>query len=135
MPLTPDSRAPETGEPEDPALGRRLVALLIDWVLAMLIARIVFGVDTTKPAQNVWEASAALVIYVVMVTLLVGLLGFSIGKRLLGLRVINTSGRPIGIARALIRTALLVLILPAILMTDDKRGLHDLAAGSKEIRA
>jgi hypothetical protein len=30
-----------------------------------------------------------------------------------------------------VRTALLCLVIPAIVMNDDKRGIHDLAAGSR----
>lgn len=74
-----------------------------------------------------------LLVFWLQVSVLVGFLGYSIGKRLLGLRVINAEGAPIGLLRAMLRTALLCLVIPAVLMTDDKRGLHDLAAGSKEI--
>ncbi len=52
----------------------------------------------------------------------------------LGLRVENPAGGPIGLPRALVRTALLSLVLPAIVMNDEKRGLHDIAAGSRVIR-
>ena len=68
------------------------------------------------------------------VGLLTGLVGFSIGKRLLGMRIENPDGRPIGVPRAILRTLLLCLVLPAIVMTDDKRGIHDLAAGSRVVK-
>ena len=74
-------------------------------------------------------------VFIVEVAILVGLTGFSIGKRIMGLRLINPDGRPIGVLRALLRTVLLSLVIPAIVMTDDKRGLHDLAAGSKVVKA
>ena len=66
---------------------------------------------------------------------LTGLLGFTIGKRIFRLKVENVEGQPIGILRAFLRSALVCLVLPAVVMTDDKRGLHDLAAGSRVIRA
>ena len=74
-------------------------------------------------------------VFVAEVSILLGLLGFSIGKRVMGLRVINSDGNPIGLWRAGLRTALLTLVLPALVMTEDKRGLHDLAAGSKVVYA
>lgn len=120
---------------DGPSLGRRVLALLIDWGIALLTASLLFGIRPGDPVETFWDASAAHLMFVIQVSVLVGLLGFSIGKRIMGLRVINVDGAPIGVPRAILRTFLLSLIIPAILMTEDKRGLHDLAVGSKEIRA
>lgn len=113
------------------SLLRRLAALFIDWFVALFSAAAltgsqVFGEGSSAP----WVPVLA---FFVEVALLTGLLGFSIGKRILGLRVIDVAGRAPGIARAMLRTALLCLVLPAVIMTDDKRGLHDLAAGTKVV--
>ncbi len=131
--------APEDGiarlacvESTVPSLGRRLVALLIDWVVAAMCAALFF--DVSYPPESIGQNNIILAFYVGQVAILVGLLGFSIGKRIVGLRVENVEGRPIGLPRALLRTVLLSLVLPAIVMTDDKRGLHDLAAGSRVVR-
>jgi uncharacterized RDD family membrane protein YckC len=121
---------------EIPSLVRRLGALLIDWVIAALSAVTLAGVQY-PPAPLDEDASQTFIIigfFIVEVAVLTGLLGRSIGKRLLGMRIENPDGRPIGIPRALVRTALLVTVLPAIVMTDDKRGIHDLAAGSRVVR-
>ncbi|MCW2768635.1 MAG: hypothetical protein JWR27_68 [Aeromicrobium sp.] len=120
-------------EVEIPSLGRRLLALLIDWVIAALSAVALAGVD--YPPKNIEQNLIITAFFIAEVTLLTGLVGMSIGKRLLGMRVENPDGRPIGIPRALVRTLLLSVVLPAIIMTDDKRGLHDLAAGSRVVRA
>ncbi|MFT4298099.1 MAG: RDD family protein [Aeromicrobium sp.] len=120
-----------TGAP--PSLGRRLVALLIDWIVAALCAVAVVGVH--YPPRDIGENLVITAFAIGQMTLLTGLLGFSIGQRLMRLRVENRDGQPIGLARALLRTVLLSLVLPAILMTDDKRGLHDLAAGSRVVSA
>lgn len=117
----------------EPSLIRRFGALLIDWVIASFSAAAIFGVH--YPPEGIREQLVINGVFIVEVSVLVGLLGFSIGKRVLGLRVINPDGRPPGILRALLRTALLSLVVPAIIMTDDKRGLHDLAAGTKVVRA
>ena len=121
---------------EIPSLMRRLGALLIDWIIAALSAVALAGV-TYPPAPLDEDPSQTFIIigfFVLEVGLLTGLVGFSIGKRLLGMRIENPDGRPIGVPRALLRTLLLCTVLPAIVMTDDKRGMHDLAAGSRVVR-
>ena len=121
---------------EIPSLIRRLGALLIDWIIAALSAVAIAGVSY-PPAPLDKDPSQTFIIigfFVLEVGLLTGLVGFSIGKRLLGMRIENPDGRPIGVPRALLRTLLLCLVLPAIVMTDDKRGIHDLAAGSGVVR-
>jgi uncharacterized RDD family membrane protein YckC len=122
---------------EIPSLMRRLGALLIDWIIAAFSAVTLAGVRY-PPAPLDEDPSQTFIIigfFVLEVGLLTGLVGFSIGKRLLGMRIENPDGRPIGVPRALLRTLLLCLVLPAIVMTDDKRGIHDLAAGSRVVKA
>lgn len=120
---------------ETPSLIRRLGALLIDWIVAALSAVALAGVSY-PPAPLDEDPSQTFIIigfFIVEVGVLSGLLGRSIGKRVLGMKLENPDGRPIGVPRALLRTALLCLVLPAIVMTDDKRGIHDLAAGSRVV--
>ena len=115
-----------------PSLGRRLLALLIDWVVAALAAVGLTGVG--YPPADIGENLIITAFFVGEISILVGLLGYSIGKRIMGLRIEGPDGQPIGVLRALLRTVLLCLVIPAIVMTDDKRGLHDLAARSRVIR-
>ena len=114
------------------SIGRRFVALVIDWVIAVLSAAAV--ANSTVPPEGLRESFLVSGIFVVEVGLLVGLLGFSIGKRLLGLKVEGPDSRPIGVPRALLRTFLLALVIPALVRNDEGRGLHDIAAGSRVIR-
>ena len=121
---------------ETPSLIRRLGALLIDWIVAALSAVTLAGVSY-PPAPLDEDPSQTFIIigfFILEVGVLTGLLGRSIGKRLLGIKIENRDGLPIGVPRALLRTALLVIVLPAIVMTDDKRGMHDLAAGSRVVK-
>lgn len=120
---------------DEPSLGRRLLALIIDWVIASFSAVALLGFTGVRyPPADIRDQLIINGVFIVEVSILVGLVGFSIGKRIMGLRIINPDGRPIGLARALVRTTLLSLVIPAIIMTEDKRGLHDLAAGSKVVR-
>lgn len=113
------------------SLGRRLGALLIDWFIAVFSAAALTGnaVPPDGPRQGLITTG----FFIAEVALLTGLLGVSIGKRIFGLRVEAPNRRPIGVPRAVIRTVLLSLVLPALVMTDDRRGLHDIAAGSRVI--
>jgi uncharacterized RDD family membrane protein YckC len=115
------------------SLVRRFGALLVDWFIAVFSAALF--TDVAVPPANPRQELIATGFFVVEVALLTGLLGVTIGKRLFGLRVEGPDGRPIGILRALVRTVLLSLVIPALIMNEDKRGLHDLAAGSRVIRA
>lgn len=115
----------------DASPGRRLLALVIDWTLAMAFAWAAFG--TGFPPQTPGESFIVQGVFVVITGLTIGFLGVSLGKRLVRLAVVGADGRPIGWWRGLVRTALLSLVIPAIIQRDG-RGLHDLAVGSKVIR-
>ena len=91
---------------EIPSLIRRLGALLIDWVIAALSAVAIAGVSY-PPAPLDKDPSQTFIIigfFVLEVGVLTGLLGRSIGKRLLGMKIENRDGEPIGVPRALLRT-------------------------------
>lgn len=114
---------------ETPPLVRRLGALFIDWIIAALTAAAI----TSSPYSGEGSADAfvPLAAFFVEVSLLTGLLSTTIGKRVFKLRVERPDGRGVGMPRAIVRTALLCLVIPALVMTEDKRGLHDLAAGTR----
>jgi uncharacterized RDD family membrane protein YckC len=50
------------------------------------------------------------------------------------MRVVSRSGGWIGILRPVIRTLLIVLVIPAVIWDSDQRGLHDRMAGTVLIR-
>ncbi|PWD49870.1 RDD family protein [Serinibacter arcticus] len=103
--------------------GRRLLALAIDWGIAVAISAGFFD----------YEPLVTLGIFAAMTLLLVGTVGFTIGHRLLGLRVyrILDGGSPPRPLQTLVRTLLVCLALPAVIPGPDGRGLHDLAAGTR----
>jgi uncharacterized RDD family membrane protein YckC len=139
VPDTDEYPGQRLGRPEDGSgsvadYGRRIAALVIDWFVAILVASIFVGGDVwTGEGAGLWAPLAALAIEL---TLLDGLLGYSIGRRLLSIAVVRIDGRrPVGIPRALLRSVLLCLALPALINDQDRRGLHDLAAGTVVVRA
>lgn len=127
---------PEFGRGSVAGWSRRLAALLIDWVACSLIAIALFyHPNVGHPADifsqpRVWT----LLVFGVEDALLTALTGFTIGKRLLGLRVVRLDGRPVGL-RALPRTVLLMLVVPAMIMDRDLRGLQDKGAGTVVVRS
>ncbi len=139
MPESDDFPGQQLGLPKDgpgsvATYGRRLVALFIDWFVALALASIFVGGDAwTGAGAGLWAPLVALAVYL---TLLDGLLGYSIGRRIMSLALIRIDGRrPVGIPRALLRSVLLCLAIPALINTPDRRGLHDLAAGTVVVRA
>lgn len=103
-------------------LGRRLGALVIDWVIASLISAGFFQ----------YHPMATLAVFGAMTFLLLATLGATIGHRLFGLRVYRmaTGTAPIGPVQSLIRTACLLLLVPVAVAGADGRGLHDTWAGT-----
>lgn len=62
------------------------------------------------------------------------LLNGSVGHLMLGLRVVPLIPGRLAPWRPLVRTALLCLFVPAVVMDADQRGLHDRAAGTLLVR-
>jgi uncharacterized RDD family membrane protein YckC len=114
---------PESGSGSVAGVGRRLGALMIDWVLCTLIALAVF--------RNQY---LTLAVFAAEVYLLTALTGFTVGKRLVGVRVVRLDGRPVGLLWALVRTLLFLAVVPPLVFDSDQRGLHDRAANTIVIR-
>ena len=115
---------PEDGPRSVGSMARRVGALLIDWVVCTLIAVALFH-------DQYWT----LVVFAVEDYLLTALAGMTIGKRLTGIRVARLDGKPVGFVWALVRTILLLAVVPALITDRDLRGLHDRAANTIVIRS
>lgn len=120
---------PESGPGSMASTGRRVVALFIDWIAALLISRALVGTPETT-----LESFATLGIFALEVTVLTWLWGSSFGQRLVGIRVVGRSRR-LGLIAALLRTALICIVIPPVIWDADGRGLHDRAVDSVVIRA
>jgi len=115
---------PESGPGSIARAGRRIVAITIDWGIALLISNFAFGGDS-------W---ATLAVFAIEQTLLVGTLGYSIGHRIMGIAVIKPGGGTPGPLAGLVRAVLLCLVIPAVIFDPDQRGLHDKAMNTLLIR-
>ena len=118
-------------------MGRRLAALVVDWVLCYLIASgiVRHNVFTVTDAHYQDAQWVALLLFVIEVYLLTAISGLTVGKRLLGIRAVRTNGDRPGFKWAALRTALLLFVIPACLADRDLRGLHDRASDTVVIRA
>lgn len=97
---------------------------MIDWLLCLSIA-----VGLLR--GNGWGTLAA---YAVENLLLLSTLGYTVGMRVLGLRVVRlTGGTPTPLAVA-VRTLLLCLAVPALIWNRDGRGLHEIATATLVVR-
>jgi uncharacterized RDD family membrane protein YckC len=118
---------PEQGSGAVAGYGRRLVALVVDWLIALLVAQILTAALHWGPTSR---SFVTLAVFGVLAWLLTGIFGTTAGKRLAGLRVARLDGGRVGLLWAFERAVLLVLLVPAVLWNRDHRGLHDRAAGT-----
>jgi len=118
-------------------MGRRLGALFVDWILCELIASAVTRHSLVSGASDSHYFAAqyvTLALFFVEVWLLTAISGLTVGKRLLGIRVIRTNGGVPGFRWALLRTVLLLCVVPPLLADRDLRGLHDRATDTIVVR-
>ena len=119
---------PDAQNWEPAPLGRRFGALVIDWILCLLVASLY-----ANPRVVAWPP---VVVLVLEYGFFIGLFAQTPGMFITRLRCVSfADGRPIGIPRALLRGLLLALVIPALIMDADRRGLHDRAAGSIMVSA
>lgn len=120
---------PEEGSGSVARFGRRIGALVIDWMIGTwAIAQLLFRVDVS---QNVWVPMA---IFAVQYLLLVGFMGQTFGHRLTGIRVAAMDGGNPRLFPVLVRTILLCLAVPALIFDRDHRGLHDRVSNTVVVR-
>jgi len=122
-PISPD-------DPEDQGFPlpmasnwRKAQAITIDWIGSLFVAALLL------------DRSWTLLIFFLQVAIMTALTGASAGQRLRGIRIIDVNTlqniAPLG---ALIRTFLILLVIPAVVQTKQGRGLHDLATKSAAVR-
>ena len=105
-------------------LGRRVGALFIDYGAAYLISGF-FG----------WDPLAILALFAAIQLVFLPTLQGSPGHRLFGLRLVRLDGAWVGLWRPIVRTLLLIVVIPAVIWDADQRGLHDKAAGTVLLRS
>ncbi|MCV7347155.1 RDD family protein [Mycolicibacterium rhodesiae] len=114
---------PESGPRSLARMGRRFLALLIDWLIGYGLAAL--GMSLGLISVSVLS-TAVLAIWFVLGVLSVRLFGFTPGQYALGLMVIPVDNRQhVGSGRAIARGLLLALVIPGLFTDADGRGLQD----------
>jgi uncharacterized RDD family membrane protein YckC len=124
---------PSSGPGSAAGWGRRVVALLIDWVLSTLVASAFTGRSVASPPLGA-ERWLPLAIFAFEVCVLTMTVGGSAGQLVTRVTIRRLSGERLDPLRALGRTLLICLAIPPLIFNRDQRGLHDLAVGSVAVR-
>ncbi|GAB3599362.1 RDD family protein [Microbacterium tumbae] len=127
---------PETGAGSIGRVGRRVAALAIDYLAATIIATGFLGYEQfALPTEAGFAQFTPLIVFAVLQILFIPTVGGSPGHRIVGLRVVSARGGWAGLWRPIVRTLLLVVVIPAVIWDADQRGLHDKLAGTVLLRA
>lgn len=118
---------PATGPGSIAGFGVRAVAFVVDASIAALVAAAV--------VQGIPENWSLLSFGLITVVALV-LVGRTPGQALLKLQLAHPrQGERVAVWRAVVRTALLMLLVPALVVDSDGRGLHDRLTRTAVIRS
>ena len=110
------------------SFGTRIVAFFVDAIASAFIA----GLFTAPKLPGNWSLVSFSAITIVTLVAF----GQTPGMRVCGLRLAHpVQGRRLAVWRAVVRTALLLLLVPALLVDADGRGLHDRLSGTAVVRA
>lgn len=129
-----DLGLPEEGPRSVGRIGRRVVALLIDGALADLVAFVTGVWSPLEGSGDIAHTWIQLAIFAALQVLFICLLSGSFGHVCVGLRVVPIRGGYIGVWRPVVRTVLLCLVVPALIIDRDSRGAHDRIAGTVLVR-
>ncbi len=118
------------------SMGRRLTALAVDWLVAYGLAGLGLAAGVVTPALL---ATAVLVIWLLLGAVAVRLFGFTPGQFVAGMRVASVDQRldrrsHVGTGRAAARVAMIALVIPALFVDADGRGLQDRVTRTAVVR-
>lgn len=118
--------------------GARIVdALMIGIIISVLIA--IFNLDTQSSAVQLSESLISLLYFIIVPAVW---LGFTVGKRLFSIRIVNKDGSQVSVLTMIMRefvaglayglTLGLLVVVSAFMvgLREDKRAIHDLIAGT-----
>jgi hypothetical protein len=119
-----------------PASGRgslaswrgRIAALIIDWASSMVIATLLVGEGALHGGG--WRGFVVLAVYVAQKAVMTWLASGSFGQLLARVAVVRVGGGPIGLWRAVVRAVMVALVVPAVVVGAERRGLDDLVLGT-----
>ena len=110
------------------SLGRRLAALMVDWLACyFIVVAFTGGLGAVAPSRS-WSVLA---LFLAEISILSALQGATLGHRIFGIRIVRfVDGGGISPIQALIRSALLVTVVFAITFDENGRGMHERFSGT-----
>ncbi len=116
---------------ETASWGRRVLALIVDWFACVAVVSLFTPVFGTTGGPG---STYTLVLFVLESAVLTCTVGGSFGKMVTRLRVVRIdNGGRLDPLRSLARSILVALVIPPLVFRPDRRGLHDLAAGTATV--
>ncbi|RDE33683.1 RDD family protein [Parageobacillus thermoglucosidasius] len=118
---------------------KRLAAYLLDGLIVG-VPIVLIGYVITNSWENNWFTSAANIVYSIVVPAVWS--GYTVGKKLLGVRIAKVNGGKVGIGTMFLRSVVgglvyvvtfgVALVISAIMVAarEDKRSIHDFIAGT-----
>lgn len=122
---------PEDGSGSVATWLARVAALVIDWFASLGVATVVSAGRNFETGSLDWYTP---LVFLIEVSVLTALVGGSFGQVVLRIAVLRLDRRPINLLQALLRSALILLVIPPVVFNRDNRGLHDLAVGTVVVR-
>ncbi|WP_420175792.1 RDD family protein [Luteococcus sp. OSA5] len=119
---------PEHGRGSLASWSARMASLVIDWAACMILAQVLFGDGVLHGFD--WRRFMPMVFFFVQKTVLTALTSGSFGQLLCRIAVVRLDREQIGWFRSAARAAMKVIVVPALVIGADRRGLDDLALGT-----
>lgn len=111
--------------------GRRILALVVDWLASLLVVNLFVPVFATTGGPGSFYT---LLVFVVESAALTATVGGSFGQLATRLRVIRVEdGGRVDPLRSIARAVMVALVIPPLVFRPDGRGLHDMVAGSATV--
>lgn len=109
-------------------MGRRFIAITLDWLMSWAVGSLIFE---QSEGRALWIPA----VFFLQIVLLTWLTGSSAGQRVMGLTVRNYPDMfPLSLVKVVLRTLLILLVIPAVVFDSEGRGLHDRIAKSAVYR-
>jgi uncharacterized RDD family membrane protein YckC len=116
---------------ETASWGRRVLALIVDWFACVAVVSLFTPVFGTTGGPG---STYTLLLFVLESAVLTCTVGGSFGKMVTRLRVVRIdNGGRLDPLRSLARSILVALVIPPLVFRPDRRGLHDMAAGTATV--
>ena len=115
---------PEHGRGSLATWGQRLTALVLDWAISMGLATLITWGAVLNGIGP--ERFGIMVVFFLEKSVFTALTGSSLGQTIVGIGVTRIDGSAIPWWAAVVRTAMICLVIPAGVIGEDRRSLNDM---------